>query len=132
MATGPLTIEATVLLSCGLYNLGFAAFHVAFWALFQWPARLRPSGTINAAITQTLNIVLIYCFLIYGGTLAWTAFGYTHPHPFILVAGAGFWLLRAALQPALFPMRDHRSVGITIIFLAGFAIHAVGAMFLAG
>ncbi|MEC9244243.1 hypothetical protein T8J41_04670 [Nitratireductor rhodophyticola] len=129
MATGLLKLETTTLLICGFYNLGFAAFHAAFWSLFGWPAKLRPSGTINAAITQTLNVVLTYCFLLYGGALAWTALGYIDPHPFILISGAGFWLLRTVLQPVLFSMRDRRSVGITIIFLAGFAIHAAGVVF---
>ncbi|WP_295807136.1 hypothetical protein [uncultured Nitratireductor sp.] len=105
---------------------------MAFWALFRWPAGLRPSGAINAAITQTLNIVLTYCFLMYGGALTWSALSSNQPHPFLLVAGAGFWLLRSTLQPLLFSMRDRRSVGITIIFLVGFAMHAAGTMFLAG
>ncbi|WP_113156507.1 hypothetical protein [Nitratireductor sp. OM-1] len=128
MATSLLNLEVTTLLICGFYNLGFAAFHAAFWSLFEWPARLRPSGTINAAITQTLNIVLTYCFLVYGGALAWAAVGSIDPHPFILISGAGFWLLRTVLQPVLFSMRDRRSVGMTIIFLAGSAIHVAGVI----
>lgn len=132
MAFDLLRIEAIALLICGLYNLAFAGFHASFWTLFQWPGRLRPSGSINVAITQTLNIVLTYCFLVYGGTLMWAASGSMQPHPSVMISGAGFWLLRAVLQPALFSAHDRRSVGITIIFLVGFAVHAAGAVLLLG
>ena len=40
-----------------------ALFHAAFRRLFGWPERLAPSGSLNTAITQTLNAMLIFVFL---------------------------------------------------------------------
>tara|TARA_R100000365_G_scaffold3395_1_gene11058 strand:- start:2209 stop:2610 length:402 start_codon:yes stop_codon:yes gene_type:complete len=126
------SFEPSVLVACGLYNIGFAVFHVCFWILFQWPKKLRPSGTINVAITQTLNVVLTYCFIVYGGALIWAGVTSAHVPAFILLAGAGFWLLRASLQPLLFPMRNLPSIAITVVFVAGGLIHSASAAFAIG
>ena len=115
----------TVALLAGALDLGFAAFHLMFWRLFQWPARLEASGKVNEAITQTLNLVLIYVFVAYGVALIWTAASLP---PMLAWAGAGFWLLRMALQPRLFPMRNGPSVAITVVFAATAAVHALAAL----
>ncbi len=127
MALGLTPDAASVLWASGLYNIGFAIFHLCFWTLFRWPATLRSSGPVNSAIAQTLNIVLTYCFVVYGGTLIWAGVESIPLSPLLLIAGAGFWLLRAVLQPVLFNMRNRISVSITVVFIAGTAIHALGA-----
>ncbi|MGX1748003.1 hypothetical protein, partial [Brevundimonas sp. NPDC055320] len=43
----------------------------------------------------------------------------------LALAGAGFWLLRAILQPVLFSARRRLSIVLTIVFLIGGALHAV-------
>lgn len=54
--------EALVYL-CGAHSLGFAVFHLAFWQLFGWPATLQSTGVATRAVTQILNLRLIYVFL---------------------------------------------------------------------
>ena len=61
----------TAAVLAGATDLGFALFHAMFWRLFNWPGRLPASGTVNSAITQTLNVVLIYAFCAYGAGLIW-------------------------------------------------------------
>ena len=90
--------------------------------MFRWPEAILPSGPVNVAITQTLNVMLAYCFLIYGAWQIWAAASGTQPHCLSLLAGAGFWLLRAVLQPALFG-RSGTSVMFTFIFTLGLALH---------
>lgn len=54
--------EAVVAL-CGLHSLGFALFHLAFWKLFDWPQALRRTNAATRAVTQILNLRLVYVFL---------------------------------------------------------------------
>lgn len=131
MPPDPTATETLTLWASGGYNIGFAIFHLCFWMLFHWPASLRSSGPLNAAITQTLNIVLTYCFVVYGGALIWAGVVSTPVSPLVLIAGAGFWLLRTVLQSILFPMRNRMSVGITAVFAVGVAIHTLGAYLMA-
>ena len=51
-----------LILACALFNLGFGVFHLLFWRLLGWPASLAPAGGLNRAVTQTLNLMLCYCF----------------------------------------------------------------------
>ena len=58
--------KTTILYICGIYNIGFVLFHIAFWKLFKWKSDLRKTTVANRAIIQILNIRLIYVFLIFG------------------------------------------------------------------
>ncbi|WP_199084939.1 hypothetical protein [Bosea sp. ASV33] len=109
-------------LAAGLIDLGFALFHAAFRRLFGWPERLAPSGSLNAAITQTLNAMLIFVFLAYGATLIWLA-GQGGVHPVLPLVGAAFWGLRLTLQFIWFDLRPWPSKLITAIFALAIAIH---------
>ena len=105
----------------GAIDLGFAVFHLGFWRLFGWPARLESSGRLNAAITPTMNIMLIYVFLAAGigmivAAPAWLAWG-----------GAGFWALRALLQPLQFGLRHWVSVALFALMVLGAVLHALAA-----
>lgn len=117
----------TVAVLAGATDLGFAGFHLMFWSLFRWPDRLDGSGSINAAITQTLNWVLIYIFTVYGAALIWLALNGSHVPPLLAWAGAGFWLVRLALQPLLFPMRNWQSIAITVAFGLTAGLHILAA-----
>jgi hypothetical protein len=118
----------TAALWAGGLDLGFAAFHLMFWRLFKWPDNLERSGAINAAITQTLNIVGIYIFTFYGGALVWLALSGPQVPAILAWAGAGFWLLRLTLQPILFPMRNGPSLAITGVFVVATVAHALSAL----
>ena len=109
-----------------LFDVGFAIFHVMFWYLFGWPARL--SGGINTAITQTLNAMLIYVFGLYAAALLWHATASERAPAMLLLAGAGFWLVRAAAQPVLFRIGRGTSAAFVVTFLTGAALHGWAAM----
>ena len=47
---------------CGLHSFAFALFHLAFWKLFNWKRELQKVGLPTRAITQILNLRLIYFF----------------------------------------------------------------------
>lgn len=47
----------------GMHCFGFAAFHLAFWKLFDWKRELARVGLPTRAIAQILNLRLIYLFL---------------------------------------------------------------------
>ncbi|WP_313573796.1 hypothetical protein [Brevundimonas sp.] len=109
-----------------IFDIGFGLFHLMFWRLFGWPSTLASSGTINTAVTQTLNVMLTYCFFAYGVALFWLRAD--ENMGVLAMAGAGFWLLRAILQPILFSARNRLSIVLTIIFLVGAALHATAAL----
>jgi hypothetical protein len=115
-------------LLCGFVNLAFALFHAAFWRLFEWNERLPRSGFVNAAITQILNLMLIYVFALYGGFLVWSAAQDVPVESGYLLAGAGFWVLRAALQPMLFGLRNRLSALLFTCFVVAAGLHAVAAI----
>lgn len=111
-----------MVLAAGLIDLGFALFHAAFRRLFGWPERLVPSGSLNTAITRTLNAMLIFVFLAYGATLIWLA-GQGNVHPALPLAGAAFWGLRLMLQFIWFDLKPWPSKLITAIFALTTVVH---------
>lgn len=112
----------------GMIDLGFAIFHMLFWRLFSWPDGLSNSGRINTAITQTLNVVLIYVFIAYGAALVLAGSTFGAGTKLLLAAGAGFWALRLALQFILFSLNHWASVAITMTFGIAFAAHTIAAL----
>lgn len=48
---------------CGMHSLGFAVFHMMFWKWFGWPRDLQRTSLATRAVTQILNLRLIYVFL---------------------------------------------------------------------
>jgi hypothetical protein len=111
----------------GLADIAFAVFHLMFWRLFGWPATLWGSGRLNAVITQTLNIVLIYVFAVYGGALLWYALSGPGAPSLLLWAGAGFWALRLALQLMLFENRKGKYAVATVAFAVATLLHGLAA-----
>ena len=55
--------NTVVIWLCGIHSLAFAIFHAAFWTLFDWPCDLRGASIATRAVTQILNLRLIYMFL---------------------------------------------------------------------
>lgn len=120
-------MSAALALLAGVLDLCFALFHLLFWRLFGWPERLAASGRTNAAITQTLNIMLTLVFVLYGLKLVhlgWLGLG---ADPQLLAAGVLFGLVRSALQPLLFGLESGLSRLFLAVALATTAVHA-GAM----
>jgi hypothetical protein len=113
--------------AASLADLAFAAFHLAFWRLFGWPASLRASGCVNAAVTQVMNLALIFVFAAYGGVLLGAWLAGTSPHAAALAVGAAFWVARAAVQPLFFPLRDPRSLAFTAACLVAALLHVAAA-----
>ena len=109
-------------LTAGLIDLGFALFHAAFRRLFGWPERLVPSGSLNTAITQTLNAMLIFVFLAYGAPLIWLS-GQGSVHPVLPLVGAAFWGLRLALQFIWFDLKPWPSKLIAVVFAVTAVVH---------
>lgn len=109
-------------LAAGLIDLGFALFHAAFRRLFGWPERLAPSGSLNTAITQTLNTMLIFVFLAYGATMIWPS-GQGSVHPVLPLVGAAFWGLRLALQFIWFDLKHWPSRLIAAVFAGTAVVH---------
>jgi hypothetical protein len=116
-----------MLLAAGLIDLAFALFHAAFWRLFGWPERLAPSGSLNSAITQTLNLMLSFVFVAYGAALVWQA-GQPGTPWLLPVAGGLFWLLRLALQFLLFDLRPVASWLIAAIFALAAVLHLAAGL----
>lgn len=104
-----------------MYDLGFAMFHLTFWRWFKWPWSLEKSGRLNQGITQTLNVMLSYVFVVYAASLGLAAAPIRGP---LALAGSGFWLLRAIAQPVLFA-RTRLSWVMVAVFALGAGLHAI-------
>lgn len=106
---------------CGVHSLAFAVFHAAFWKLFDWPHDLRGASVATRAVTQILNLRLIYVFLAIAAAcfflpaeLAGTRLGQC-----ILGAMSLFWLGRL-MEQAIFLRYNNRM------------LHALSALFAGG
>jgi hypothetical protein len=120
-------MTSSLLLASALYCFALAVFHLMFWRLFHWPASLVGSGSLNAAVTQMLNLMLTLGVVMYGAALA---FGALHPDRVswtLPAAGALFLAVRTMVQPLQFSMRNIPSQAITVIFVAGGIVHASAA-----
>jgi hypothetical protein len=117
----------TTAILAGLADIAFAVFHLLFWRLFGWPDSLWSSGSLNAVITQTLNIVLIYVFAVFGGALIWYSIEGPGVPMLLALAGAGFWALRLALQILLFPDRGGKYAVATWAFAIAALLHTLAA-----
>jgi hypothetical protein len=119
--------DDTILLLCGLHSFGFAAFHIAFWALFRWPKTLASTTLANRAILQIANVQLIWVFLCIGGLclrfpdeLIQTPLGRT-----VMLGMSGFWGLRL-IQQFIFLRVKHPLVHtLSVLFALGAALFAL-------
>ncbi|MDR2013631.1 MAG: hypothetical protein LBQ20_11505 [Rhodanobacter sp.] len=112
---------------CGLFSLGFALFHLAFWKLFGWPRTLQHTHAATRAITQILNLRLIYVFfgiaalcLFLPQELLGTRLGHA-----ILGGMSLFWIGRT-IEQFVFLRINHPLVHVlTVLFVVNAALFAL-------
>lgn len=117
----------TWLQACAAYNVALAVFHLAFWRLFAWRRELAGLGAVNRGVMQVLNLMLVYFFLLAAVLqLGWPAELASGPLGRAWQGGlAGFWLVRAALQPFFWPRTRYVWWMLTLWFLLGAFLHWV-------
>ncbi|MBC8184761.1 hypothetical protein H8E88_27015 [candidate division KSB1 bacterium] len=120
-------MEKIILIIGGIYNLGFAVFHIFFWKIFRWKADIRSVIKINKGIMYVMNLCLIYVFLFFGyisifhnDMLLSSKLGTT-----ILIFISVFWFLRAIEQIFFFDIRKSVSIILTIIFIIGGLVYLI-------
>lgn len=115
-------MKTAVILAAGVFDLAIAVFHILFWRLFNWPESLAGSGKLNMAITQTLNIMLTYVFVVYGLAILMQG---AAASPALLLPGVGFGALRVFLQFRLFGVRRPASAVFTAAAMLGTVLHLI-------
>ncbi|MGY0610968.1 MULTISPECIES: hypothetical protein [unclassified Luteimonas] len=120
----------TLLLLCAIHSLGFALFHLAFWALFKWPRTLEGTTLPNRAILQIANVQLVWVFLLvavlclrHPRELADTPLGHA-----LLLGMSGFWALRLATQFVWLRVNHPMVHGLNVAFATGAALFALAAL----
>ena len=119
-----------IILIGGIYNLGFAIFHLLFWRLFQWKKDLSKLTFINRSVMQIFNLCLTFVFLL----MAYISFFYvselrqTNLGKTLLIGFSLFWLLRMIEQVIFFGIRNSISIVLTVIFLLGSVIYLIPFM----
>jgi len=114
----------------GVFNLGFAVFHLLFWRLFHWKEDLASLTRLNRGVVQILNLCLTFGLL----AMAYVSFFHrselveTDLGKAILVAFSLFWFLRMIEQIAFFGFKKKLSVAMTFLFLLGSAAYFVPAL----
>lgn len=117
---------------CGIYNLGFALFHMSFWRKFNWSTDLKKLVFANRGIMQILNVQIIYYFLlialfcfVFPTELLNTKFG-----NMLLLSCSLFWLIRT-IQQFIFLKANHFIIHIlTVIFIIGTILFALPVILL--
>ncbi len=112
----------------GIFNLVFAAVHLGFWQVLNWPASLHVLSDHDAAIVQVLNSCLIIVFTIF----AYLSLFHTRE---MVATGLGrsalwsiaiFWLLRSVMQSFFLELHVGSAVFLGI-YLMGSALFAWSA-----
>lgn len=115
----------TLLITGGIFHLGFAVFHLFFWRLFNWKKDLATLTYINRAVMQILNLCLTFVFVV----VAYISIFHSHElaatnlGKVILVSISAFWFLRLIEQIIFFGIKKRLSIILTILFFAGFALY---------
>ncbi|HET7266732.1 MAG TPA: hypothetical protein VFJ15_01325 [Oleiagrimonas sp.] len=106
---------------CGVHSLGFAVFHIGFWQWFDWPVALQRTNVPTRAVTQILNLRLIYVFFGVAVVCFWLPLELLHTRlGHVFLAGmALFWVGRLVEQFVF--LRINRPV-----------VHVLSALFAAG
>jgi hypothetical protein len=111
----------TIILICGIYNLAFAIFHIAFWNLFKWNSELKKLSFPNGGIMQILNVQIIYYFLfvalicfIFPNELASTKLGNA-----FLLGCSFFWFIRTIQQFIFLRANTYFLHILTFLFIVG-------------
>ncbi len=114
----------TLLLLCALHSFGFAAFHLAFWRLFDWPRSLAGTTRPNRAILQIANLQLVWVFVAVG--LACLLYPdemtTTGPGRALLAGMALFWTIRFVAQLVWLRINHPLVHVLTALFVLGVAL----------
>lgn len=112
----------------GVHSLAFAFFHLAFRRIFGWERALPKLDFVNQRVYRILNLCLIFVFF-------WIAYvSLFHADELLLIPGLGkaftggvaiFWILRAAEQVWLFPLKPPLSAGLLALFVLGAILYGV-------
>ena len=120
-------LAETIILIGGIFNLGFAIFHLMFWQLFHWKEDLASLTLINRSVMQILNLCLIFVFLViayvsifFSSALISTSLGKS-----LLIAFSLFWFLRMIEQIIFFGVKNKVSLVLTMVFFVGSIIYAL-------
>jgi hypothetical protein len=114
-----------LLIAGGLFNIGLAVFYLFFWKVFHWKKDLAKLTSVNRAIMQTLNICLIFVFLM----MAYVSFFHragmlsTNLGNSPLIFFSLGWFLLAVEQVIFFKIKHRVSLVFTFIFLVGSTIY---------
>ncbi|HAH53958.1 MAG TPA: hypothetical protein DCM02_01390 [Flavobacterium sp.] len=121
----------TILILCGLYNLGFALFHMLFWKLFRWDEDLKKISFVNSRIMQILNIQIIFYFVfvavlcfIFPSEIVSTTLG-----KYFLAGTSLFWLIRTFQQFIFFKTNNLKINILTVLFITGTILFALPILF---
>jgi hypothetical protein len=114
----------------GTHAIGFGVFHIYFWRIFKWKTELAKVHMPTRAITQMLNVQLIYfafgtgilCFF-FTDMLLNTALGNV-----LLIFYSGFWFVRL-IQQFIFLRYNHWMIHLTtVLFALGSLLFALPLM----
>lgn len=112
---------------CGLHSFVFALFHLGFWKLFDWKRDLQRTSVATRAITQILNLRLIYFFVGIGAlcfaftdALHSTALGRA-----LLLFMSLFWVGRTIEQFVFLRVNKPLVHVLTALFVIGAALFAL-------
>lgn len=112
---------------CGLHSFAFALFHLAFWKLFRWKQELQKVGLPTRAITQILNLRLIYLFTGVG-VLCFAFTRELHSTTLgraLLVFMSLFWAGRTIEQFVFLRINKPMVHGLTVLFVIGAILFAL-------
>jgi hypothetical protein len=120
-------LSGTTIMIGGVYNLGFAIFHLMFWRIFRWKKDLSRLTFINRSVMQILNLCLTFVFLL----MAYISFFntseliQTNLGKALLVGFSLFWFLRMIEQIIFFGIRNLISIALTLVLLFGCVIYLI-------
>ena len=111
----------------GVHSFGFAAFHLAFWKLFDWKRELARVGLPTRAITQILNLRLVYLFLGVGAAcFAFTTALHATPLGRAMLGFMSLFWVGRTLEQFVFLRINHALVHVlTALFVLGAVLFAL-------
>ncbi len=121
------TIAGLSIILAGVFNLGFAIFHLFFGRIFRWKKDLASLHKVNWAIMHAMNLALMFIFAFFAYLLFFhsAALLSSELGRAILAGVTLFWLFRASIQLPLFGHNHSKSLVFAAFLVAGSALHAV-------